>query len=198
MESKKTTNSRSLRPGVSMIELVTGFGIIGIISVMVAGVYFAHFKIFSNQNTSIEVNESNRIALDEMISQIRQGQAVVSTCSACSGDTTGSSVIVLRLWPLNASGDPTDPTSGNYDYVVYKQDAANTKNLIKKVLPDASSTRPSVNKIIATNTQSLAFSYDNADPTSAGEITVTLTSSATSINKTHTVTYSSKAILRNK
>lgn len=184
--------------GFSLIELVTGFAIIGLVSILIGTLYFANFRLFSNQNTLIEVSSQNKTALAEMINQIRESQSVTSTCTACAGDTTSPTVLVLRLWPINASGEPFDPGASAYDYIVYKRDETDNTKLIKKTLPDATSARASQTKIISTNVASLQFSYDNADPDLVTEVTVELTNSQTINGKTQTSSQSAKAILRNK
>jgi len=186
------------RPGLSLIELITGIAIFGLVILLAASVYFAHFRIFSNQNTSIEVASQNKLALDEMTNQIREGESVVNICPNCGTDTTGDHVLILRLWPLNASQEPFDPGGSNYDYIIYKQSATDNTKLIKKIIVDPSSSRSSSEKILATDISSLQFSYDNADPAQASEITISLTTSGNSGSKTLTTTQTSKAVLRNK
>lgn len=196
----QTVNWRKMRPGFTIVELIAGTAIIGLVSFLVAAIYFAHFRLFSNQNTAIDVASENRLAVDEITNQIRESETVVSTCSACSGDMTGSTILVLRLWPLSAIGEPTDPGSSAYDYIVYKRDPLDNTKLIKKTFPDTTipSSRSPGSKIIAAKISNLQFTYDNADPTLASEITTTITNSAASSSKTHTYTQSAKAVLRNK
>lgn len=187
------------KPGLTLLEFLVAFAIFGIISVLVGTVYVTHFRIFSNQNTAIDVSTQNRIALDEVISQVRQSQSVVATCPSCAGDTTSPTVLVLQLWPINSSGEPLDPGTGtNYDYIVFKQDATDTKKLVKITYPHATSTRTVGTHSVAQNLTNLQFTYDNADPTLVTEITIAVTTSATALNKTQTLTETAKAILRNK
>lgn len=204
---KKTVNHQLstiswslLRPGLTIVELITGIAIIGFVSFLVAAVYFAQFKLFSNQNTAIDVASENKLATDEMVNQIRESETVVNTCAACGSDVTGPSKLILRLWPLNSNGDPTDPSSSNYDYIIYKPDPSDNTKLIKQTFADTvlPSTRSSGSKIIATKLSSLQFAYDNIDPTLAAEITITITNTQNSSSKTHTYTQSVKAVLRNK
>lgn len=186
------------KPGFSVIEVVTGFAIIGLVSILVATLYFANFRLFTNQNTQIEVSSQNKTAIGEMTNQIRESQSVVSTCSTCTGDTTSPTVLVLRLWPLDADGEPFDPEGTAYDYVVYKRDATDNTKLTKKILPDATSTRPGQTKTVSSNVANLQFSYDDADLTLVTQVTIDLQNSQTVNGKTQTSTQSSKAILRNK
>ncbi|OGD94355.1 hypothetical protein A2697_00020 [Candidatus Curtissbacteria bacterium RIFCSPHIGHO2_01_FULL_41_44] len=192
MDSKPILNLH----GFTIIELITGLAIIGLVSILVASVYIAHFRLFSNQNTAIDVASQNKLALDEIVNQIRQSQSVVTTCADCAGDTTSATVLVLQLWPQDASDEPLD--NGNYDYIVYKRDATDNTKLVRKIVADASSSRTSGPKIIATTISDLQFTYDNANPTQAGEVTTSVTTTATSQGKTQTTTQKAKAVLRNK
>lgn len=186
------------KPGFSIIEVVTGFAIIGLVSILVATLYFAHSKIITDQNTGIEIASQNKLALDDMTNQIRESESIVSTCSGCGGDTTSASVLVLRLWPIDTSGEPQDPGADSYDYIVFKRDATDNTRLIKKTVPNAASARLSASKVLATQISNLQFNYDDADPTQASEVTISVSTTATSYGKTQTIDQSSKAILRNK
>ena len=188
---------RKTKPGISIIEIVSVSAIVGLISILVASIYFAHFRLFSGQNNAIEVSSQNKIALSELTNQIKESESVVSTCTNCGGDTTSSAVLVLRLWPLDASENPLDPPDeSSYDYVVYKRDE-NTR-LIKKTVPGPSTSRQSQTKIIASQLSALSFTYDNGDPNLASEVTVQISTSGTSNGKTQTINQSDRAVLRNK
>ncbi len=184
--------------GFTLVELLTTFAIGGFVTVIVASIYLAHFRLFANQNTAIDAATQNKLALDEITNQIRQAQTVVSTCSSCSGDTTGANILVLQLWPLDAGGDPQDPMGTNYDYIEYRKDASDATKLIRKTFPYSTSTRKSGTRIVATGVSALTFTYDNADPTLALEITTNVTTSGTSNGKTQTTAQGAKTILRNK
>ena len=185
-----------LKKGLSLVELMIGLGITSFLILIVASVYFAHTRLFSNQNTSIEVATQNKLGLDEMTNQIREGQQVAATC--CSGETTTATTLVIQLWPLDTSSEPFEPADSAYDYIVYKRDATDNTKLIKRIIPDAASNRPASEKILATNISDLQFTYNNPDPTLASEITISLATSATSGSRTFTNTQTSKAMLRNK
>ncbi len=191
-----TTYSKSA--GFTLIEIITGLAVTGFVTVLVASVYLAHFRLSSNQNTAIDTSTQNKLAFDEMTNQIRQAQAIVSTCSSCAGDTTGANILILQLWPLDASNDPKDPMGINYDYVEYRLDSVDPTKLIKKTFPDPTSTRKSGTKIVATGVSTLTFAYDNGNPTQALEVTTTIATTGTSNGKTQTINQSEKAILRNK
>lgn len=208
------------RPGLSLIELLIGIAIVGFVSLLVAMVYLANFKLFNNQNVAIDVSNQNRIALDDMENQIREGQAVVSSC--CAGSEVSSSTkLILQLWPLNATGEPCEPgtsgctASGIYDYIVYKCEATcptppdTNTNILKRTEVGAGSTRQAGTHIIVSKVKDLLFTYlDSADvPKSPSteaaqviQIKIDLkTEIKTFTKKTpYTSTSQTKAILRNK
>lgn len=185
-------NSKLLS-GLTIVEITVGLALIGIISLLVTTIYFTHIRLFGSQTTLIDVASQNRLALDEITNQIRQSQAVATSVD---GDTTSATVLVLQLWPLDASGEPLD--SGNYDYIIYKRDSTDNTKLIRKIVADATSSRTSGTKTIASAISDLQFTYDNADPTLVLEVTVTLTTTGNANGKTQTTTQSAKAMLRNK
>ena len=61
-----------VRPGFTIVELLTSISIIGLVSLLVASIYFAHFRLFSNQNTAIDVASENKLALDEITKSSRR------------------------------------------------------------------------------------------------------------------------------
>lgn len=192
-----TLNWPALRGGLSLIEILILLGLVGLVSILLAPVYMAHFRLFFRQNAAIEVASQNRLALDDMVNQIRGTQSIVTTCASCAGDTTGASTLVLQLWPVNANGEPFEPTDASYDYIVYKVDSAKNQ-LIKRTIPDSASFRLASTKIIATGVADLQLSYNNADPTQASQVTMTLTNQAAALNNTQTIQQEAKAVLRNK
>lgn len=182
-----------------MPELLIAAGIMAAISMLFGSVYIAHSKLFNKQVSLINVATQNKLALDEMVNVIRESQSLVTSCCSPT-ETTSNEVLVLQIWPLNASGEPTDTISG-YDYIIYKRDPSDNTLLLKKVVPTTGSTRPALSKIIAnhigTGANDLIFSY-GADPQTATEVDITLTTSQTIINQTQTSTHTVKAGLRNK
>jgi len=185
-----------MKKGLSLVELLTAMAILSFVGILVASVYFTHFKIFSYQSSSIDAATQNKLALDEIINQVRESQGVAVSC--CSPvETTSASVLVLQLWPLDATSAPFD-NGTNYDYIIYKRDTTDNTKFIKKIVPSAGSTRSASNKIIAINISNLSFNYDAAAPSTA-VVTVTIdTAVKSTFGKTYTVSQSEKAMLRNK
>lgn len=193
----KTIKNFDSNHGVTLLELVIAAALVGFIGILVAAIYFANFRLFSNQNTSIDVSGQNALALNDIANQIRQSQKVVSNCPG-SAYSTGANVVSVQLFPIDASANPID--NGTFDCILYRLDLAKLQ-LIKTVVPTAgppASSRKSLTKIVATNVNNLQFTYDNADPTLASQVTINLTTRAVTSNKTHLVTQSTQAVLRNK
>ena len=189
------------KKGFTLVEMIVGFGLVGIVSVLVAALYFTNFKLFSNQNTSIDVNSQNRLAIDNITNQIRESMAVAASCCSPT-ETAGSNELVLQLWPTDTNGDPTDPGASNYDYIIYKLDSANS-TITKQTVPASGiSHRTSGTKVLAVSlaTNGLQFTYapDNTTPSTATEIIVSIVTTGTAAGKTQTVIQTTSATLRNK
>lgn len=177
--------------------------IVSVLILIIASVYIAHFKIFSNQNASIESSSQNKIALEEMTNVIRESTGVATSCPnpPCSpAQTTSSSLLVLKIWPVDASNEPIDPGSdtSKIDYIIYQRDPADQWKLQKKIVPHATSSRPASTKNIAANITSLSFTYDDADPSLASQVDITLETQANNLGRSYKVNQKSTALIRNK
>lgn len=187
------------KKGFSLIEIVIGFSLISIVSVLVASLYFTNFKLLSHQSTSIDIYSQNKIAVDEITNQARQSQGVAASC--CSPqETTSATVLVLQLWPLDVNGEPFDPGTTNYDYIIYKVDPSDSTRIQKKVVPYATSTRPASTKVLSTSlgANGLQFSYNDVTPSLVSIVTISISTAGTSAGKTQNVTQTGSATLRNK
>lgn len=182
----------------SLIEILIALSLLSVISLVLGYVFVSHFKLFNNVKSLVEVSSSNKLVLDELISQIREGEAIVSTCSGCGSFQTGSGTLILQLWPLDTNNVPFEPTSANYDYVIYSQDPAKSTNLLKKIIPDATSARVASTKVMASDISNLNFTYNNIDPTQANQITVNVQNSIQITGRVQTTSQQIKAVLRNR
>lgn len=187
------------RKGFSLTEILIGLAIVAGMGILIAAVYISQYKLFNKQSSLIDVATQNRLALDDMVATIRESQSLIASCCSPT-ETTSSQELVLQIWPLNSSGEPQDPNP-DYDYIIYKRDPNDSSKLVKKVVPSAGSTRPSLNKIIAvnigTNSGDLNFNY-GANPATAVQIDITLKTSQTVLNQTQSTTHTATAVLRNK
>ena len=195
----KNRHSKGIIKGISLIELITGIAIFGLISVMVVSIYFAHFKFFSNQSKTIDLANESRNALEDITNQIRESSTIVSTCTPCGSNSTSSTVLILELWPLDTNGYPQSPGASDFDYIMIKRDDLENTKLTMTTYPSGISSRPSSSKILSEDVSNLTFEYNPpGDPTAATEVTITLTNTSGELGKTHTLTQEAKAVLRNK
>ncbi len=215
---KQFNNSQSLlAQGLSLVELLVAVAILALVAFMVGSVYIAHFKLFSNQNTSIAVESQNRIALDEMVNQIRSASSVSTYpifTSACPGTffRSGTGSIVLSLWPLDSNGNPQTPAppgdDGTFDHIGYCVSSNN--NLIKIISTVSGSSRTPSTKILATGLatpQGLWLNYFDSsgasadgNPSNAAQVQIRLIINQLNFDKRQTFTSDQtvKAVLRNK
>src|SRR3989338_4041083 len=85
MACNKQGESVNCQNGFTLGELIVGLGIVGIISVLIASPYFGFFRLFLNQFTAVDVASQNRLALDEIVNQIRQGESTLLSSTICDG-----------------------------------------------------------------------------------------------------------------
>lgn len=126
------------KSGFTLIETLIGVALIAVISFLMASVFVAHFKLFYDQNSVIDISGQNKIGLDEITNQIRQSESVVTTCanSACPDDVTGPNTIVLRLWPIDVNREIIDSQGTNFDYIIYKREPASVTSQISAETDD--------------------------------------------------------------
>lgn len=189
--------SKRHKYGFTIVELLISSVLLAVISYILGSIFISNFKLFIDETSVINITEANKTALDEITNQIRESQSIASTCTPCSPYTTSSTVLILQLWPLNSNGEPFDG-GVNFDYIEYKRDAVDNTKLRKIIYPHATSTRQSLNKVLSTTVDNLTFTYNNATPSQATEITVTLKNTITNAGKIQDVERETKAVLRNK
>jgi len=184
--------------GLTLVELQIAIAIMAGLSFLFASIYYGQTRLFGEEKTTIKVASENRIALDEITNQIRESPGIILGCTICGTSTNSTSaILIISLWPIDSSGDLTEPTSGEFDYMVYR---INGQNLLKEIFPNGTTSyRINTSKILASNVKTILFEYDTPlDIADASAVTVTLTTEAKSFTKTHTLSQESKAILRNK
>ncbi len=191
-------NKLAAKSAFSLVELLVAISLLSIITLIIGYVFISHFKLFNNVKSLVEVSSSNKLVLDELITQIREGEAIVNTCTGCGTYLTGSGTLILQLWPLDSNNVPFEPSSNNYDYVIYSQDPSKTTNLLKITVPDTTSNRTASTKIMASDISNLNFTYNNGNPTLANEVTVSVQNSIQITGRVQTTSQQVKAVLRNR
>ncbi len=182
--------------GFTTVEILIASAIGVVIVLFAINILLAHLRLFAGESALIDITGANKIALDEIVNEVRESQSVVNSCTSCGSDSTGAHVLILKIWPLDASGNPYDPN--NYDYIVYKRDSTDNTKIRKIIYAYSSSTRKNSNKIIGTNISGLDFTYGNPDPTQATDITIKVKNTAATNGKTQDVDREAKAVIRNK
>lgn len=59
-----------------MVEIFIGVALIGILALLIAVIFYSHFKLFSKQSTVIDVSSQNKIALEELTNQVRDSISI--------------------------------------------------------------------------------------------------------------------------
>jgi len=189
-------------PAFTLVELQVAISIFVVMALLIGGVYFAYTKLFNEERIRVHVASENRVAIDEITNQIRESPGVTTNCTICAGQTTSSqTVLILKLWPTDSTGEVFEPTSGQFDYIVYRVGSPpNDKNLLKEIFPNGiDSYRINSTKILSSDVKSIQFTYDTPlDLAASSEVTVALTNEAQSFSRTHTISQTSRAVLRNK
>ena len=192
---------RKLTSGLSLIELQIAMAIFAAMTLVVGTAYYTSTRIINEERNVINISSENRLAINEITNQIREAVDVITNCATCGSSTNSdSTTLILSLWSIDSSGNLFEPTSGDYDYLVYRlENPPNGTNLLKEVFANGTtSSRINTSKILASDVKSVTFTYDNADPSLASEVALTITNETDSFVKTHTISESSKANLRNK
>ena len=136
--------------GFTIIELLTGILISGILLAGLYSVFYSQQVAFSAQEQVTEMNQNIRAALDLMTREIRLAGYKTST-STTNGIQTATSDTIRILADLDQNGD----TLGENEDITYTYDSARLQ--IYRIYRDG------VNSPIADNVTNLSFSYTLAD-----------------------------------
>ena len=197
MACNKQGESVNCQNGFTLVELIVGLGIVGIISVLIASPYFGFFRLFLNQFTAVDVASQNRLALDEIVNQIRQSETVLSSSTICDGYFSSLDSLVLSLWPLDENSKPYQYTTYK-DQIIYQRNPSDNSKLIKITCTQPGlSSRNRGTETISSDISKLEFNFDRVPP-NTNIVTVTVGNTRIYDNKTHTVVQSADAALRNK
>ena len=108
------------KKGLSIPELLIGITITGFISLSIYSVFFAHQRIYFNQDALIGIETQNKLALDEITRYSREGLQFSSAIN------WNSPAIGFKLLPLDPNGNPYSP--GFFDHAIFEFDSVN-KNI---------------------------------------------------------------------
>ena len=188
-------NNRQLSGGFTIMEVLIAASIGIVVLSAVLFLFIRGNQMFVFDSRYLDTQKNVRLALDNISQDIRCAGDVVSTAIGSVPAST-SQQLVLEVSSINAGGDPI---AGN-DYFMYKLNGTT----LEKTTWAFGGARTSGTKNISSNiyrlpvgSSALTFGYL---PTLAGatRVTISITSTATVMNKTHTKTLNTSVKLRNK
>ena len=172
--------------GFTIIEMVVVIGLVIITGGVVASLFIGQNRIYQSETAELNITGDARSALDDIDNYVR---SATRTMSSYSTYTASSQVLILKIQSINGSNQLAP---GLYDYVVYYLSSG---SLMRQVFPDAGSSRPATTKKLASNVNSLAFTYNNGDYSLVTEVTTDLTLQQNG-QQVRSFTLSSKSTLR--
>jgi len=175
--------------GFTIMEVTIAASIGIVVMSAVLFLFIRGNQMFVFDSRCLDTQKNVRLVLDNISQDTRRAGDVVSTAI---GSVPASTLqqLVLEVSSIDASGNPI---AGTNDYFRY----ARNGTTLEKTTWAFGGTRTSGTKNISLNISNLAFGYL---PTLAGatRITISITSTATVMNKTHTRTLNTSVKLRNK
>jgi type II secretory pathway component PulJ len=180
--------------GFTLVEVVILLFLFSVLLLGILNIYDWQIKIYNLEQADIAATGAARKALNSMTLYIPQGSAF-QTSRVVNGTTytTGATTMVLQIPTLNSSGNVV---AGTYDYLIYYTNGTNLYQLFEL---GSGSSRPSGTKQIADKLDSLTFTYNNADLTSATKVDISLRTRAYYRgNNSVTILLTDSVFLRNK
>ena len=190
-----------MKKGLSLIELQIAMAIFVALIVVVGSAYYATTKLFNEEREIMNITSQNRIAVDNITNQVREAVSVVTGCTVCGVSTeSDATTLIISLWPIDVDGTAFEPTGNEFDYLVYRLDSSpNDTNLLLEIFPNGTtSSRITTSKILAVDTKTILFEYDNVDSAQATQVTLTITNETDTFTRTHSITETVTVRLRNK
>lgn len=190
-----------IRRGLTLAELTISLALLGLIAVVAVNIYVSAGQLSKDELLRIDVGASANRALSTVDRLIRQGRSVMASAVDNSVTyTTGDTTLVLTAPSI--VGGATTATS---DTIIVFLDATDPSNGLLKAItvpyvdadPAKNSTRPGGTSILASGVKDVFFRYNDADPTLATAVTVSLRTTGSAAGKTRTQATLLYATLRN-
>jgi len=154
----------------------------------VTNLFIGQNRIYKVETAELNITGDSRTSLDDIDNFVRQTTRVLASYSTYVG---GPQVLILQIQAINSSNQLLP---GVYDYVVYYLSGT---NLLRQIFPNVASARPAIIKKLASNVNSLNFTYDNVNFTLVRTVTTDITLQENSGVQNRAITISSKSTLRN-
>lgn len=154
----------------TLTETIITIAMTAVIMMALANLYINFNSLYVYQQTFVATTNAARNAISAVNAAVLPADQVVSSHSF-SGTvlTTSASVLVLELPSVSAAGDIV---SGAHDYIGFYRSGT---DLYERTEANASSARVTGIKRTAALVDSIAFSYNTADVTQAGRVTLDIT-----------------------
>ena len=187
---KIVINNHKNSHGFSIIELLVVLPLLIILSFFLAYLVSSQYWSYNNQSIELNITNDARQALDDTDNYVRQAYRVATSYSTYN---TGAQTLVLQLQSIDSS---SQIIAGNYDYVVYYLSGT---DFYRQVFADASSSRASITRRLASNidTANFSFTYDNASYSLVKQVTTNMALKQNMGGQIRSIAVSSEAKLRN-
>lgn len=187
--------------GMSLVEILTTLAIFSLIVVITSIFYVNALRTYNEEFVETDLRTNTQTAIGRVANDIKRATGCLENYDIYSATTTPESLLILKVPGIDSGGN-TIYTGGEiivFDYIIYRFDG---NNLIRIVLPDASSNRQSENGVILTNIISGSFSYKPVNPpvtwAEINEVNISISVSKVVRGKTITISLDSSNKLRNK
>ena len=155
--------------GFTLIEMLVVIGLVGLLSVFAAGIFISNNRFYQNQSGEIEAISGTRAIADHINEYGRLGDSIVASRTYNSTlYTTGATTVIFRIPSVDASNAIIAST---YDYGYVTRDPSNTSRLVLMLELGAGSARKARNIQLTDKLSTVSFTYDNATPSQAGNVT---------------------------
>lgn len=196
--AKKRTKTGSSRQGLTLVEVLVGLVIMSMLLVFLLSFYAKGQRDFFQGNVRSDVMDKARYPLSWIGRDVNAAMAVNSNHESYD---TSSTVLVLKLHTLDASGNLIDDSS-QYDDIVY---SVSNNRLTRHCHPNSASFRQAGDRVLADNAAGLAITYYDADEnvltsnyTQAAAVKVEVTVSVNVGSRNFRQASGSRFTLRNK
>jgi Tfp pilus assembly protein PilV len=192
LHSFKKLFRRNELSGFTMLEALVVFSVFVLITLALVGLSLQLRSLYNLGEAQFDSVGSARNAVNAISFYTKQAQRVVVSQTVNSVlYTTGPNTLVLQVPAIGSGGDIIDST---FDYVVF---ATSSDILSREIEADAASVRNSGSKFIANNLSSLIFSYNNTDLSLVNQVSITVSSTATSARQQAEQYQTADFLLRN-
>jgi hypothetical protein len=143
------------RSGVSLIESIIALGITVMLLIVLSNLVIQTRHIAALETNESQLGISSEAALSRINTIVRQAMSVETSYASY---TSNSSTLIVKLPTIDPSGAILPLT---YDYIIYRQNPADTTELQEIVVADIDSRRTSRTRSIAQYVTNFTVSYKN-------------------------------------